>query len=223
VKATAALLLAALLPPLLSGCLDPYRVRVGDDALSRNGLAWTRSDRDPASSGTFGTTTVETDYDFAPSSTPPYPGHLQLFGLREGARRPTDEILALTRAAVENATAANHIQTDGTTQSGTRTLRDGVVTSWFTLEGTVGSGGGLFPQSTKVRILGETGYDGLSSTQVIAVGLAQVESTVCPPLIGACQTRTDLRTWTALVGDTEGSVGGAVDANGLVDNLVSHD
>ncbi len=220
--ATVGLLVAALLLP---GCLDPYRVHVDEGAVARGGVAWVRSDLGGQSGGFLGSNTVETDYTFSPSSQPPYPGVLQLFGLRESSRRSTTELLALARTAVDNATAAQHIEVEGKGTSGTRTLRNGLSTQWFALEGTVAGNGGLFSASTRVRILGEAGYDGQSSTHLIAVGIAQVESTTCPPvnIAGACQIRSDMRTWTSLAGDTKGSVDGAVSQNGLLDNVVTHD
>ncbi len=222
------LLLPVLAALLLPGCLDPYRIVVDAGALSRTGQAWQRHDYPQDSKGWFGPNTVETDYTLSPSTQPPYPGVLQLFALRQDGRRATADLLALARASVDNATAANHIEVEGQGSQGGRTLRNGLSTQWFALEGTVKAAGGLFKASTRVRILGEVGYDGDSSTHLIAVGIAQTESTSCPPIVGPCTTRTDLTTWNVLAGDAEGSVAlsgqsGAVNVNGLVDNLVSHD
>ena len=199
---------------LLPGCVAPYKVTVDAGALARTGIPWTRADH---GTGPL----LETTYTADPSSQPPYPGTLQLFALRDGARRSNEELLALTRSSVENATAENGIAIQGAGTQGTRTLRNGLATQWFALEGTVSSSSALFQEQTRVRILGEAGFDGRSGTHVIAVAIAQVESITCV-LPGACQTRTDLRNWTAIVGDTKGSIDDAVSQNGLIDNLVSH-
>ncbi len=207
-----AVVLAAAL--LLPGCVAPFKVTVDAGALARTDIPWARSDRGAGS-------LLETTYTADPSSQPPYPGTLQLFALRDGARRSNEELLALTRSSVENATEANGIAVQGAGTQGTRTLRNGLATQWFALEGTVSSSSALFQEQTRVRILGEAGFDGRSGTHVIAVAIAQVESITCP-LIGPCSTRTDLRTWNALAGDPEGTIGFAVSENGLIDNLVSH-
>ncbi|MEK6984889.1 MAG: hypothetical protein AABX89_00705 [Candidatus Thermoplasmatota archaeon] len=215
---------AAMAALLLSGCASaPHRVTVAQAALDGSGLAWTRSDLAPVTSGWFGAGLVETDYTFSPANEPPYAGLLQLFGLRDDMQHSTTELLALARSSVENATAANGIEVEGAATEGSRTLRNGLATRWFTLEGTVVDASGLFSRETRVRILGETGYDAASKTHVVAVAIAQVDATTCPPIVGPCTTRTDLTTWTSLVGDTRGTISNAKSSHGLIDNLVSHD
>lgn len=215
--------IAAVSALLLSGCASaPHRVTVAEAALEGSGLAWTRSDREPVTSGWFGAGLVETDYTFSPTSEPPYAGLLQLFGLRDDAQHSSAELLALARSSVENATATNGIEVEGAATEGSRTLRNGLATRWFVLEGTVADDSGLFAQATSVRILGEAGYDSASKTHVVAVAIAQVDATTCPPIVGPCTTRTDLTTWTSLVGDARGTISNAKSSHGLVDHLVSH-
>ncbi|HUR60808.1 MAG TPA: hypothetical protein VM286_00385 [Candidatus Thermoplasmatota archaeon] len=212
---------AALLAPLLAGCLDPYRAHVDEATLAAAKLSWTREDHPQTDGGLFGVKSMETDYTHS-GSGPPFPGHVLVFSLRTAARPSTEQLLQFTRTAVDNSTASNGIRIDRTlSATGTRTLASGLQTQYFTEEGT-STAGGLFAVNTKVRILGEVGYDGRSSTSIVAVGLAQVESSRTCPLGINCGTTTDLATWNEIVGDPGGSVGGAQSATGLLHHLVSH-
>lgn len=213
---------AALVLPLLAGCLDPYRAHVDEATLKDAKLSWTREDQPQSdgSGGLFGVKTAETTYTHS-SSGPPFAARLQVFSLRTAARPSTEQLLQFTRTAVDNGTAAQGIRIDRTlSATGTRTLASGLQTQFFTEEGTSQSGG-LFPTNTKIRIIGEVGYDGRSSTSIVAVGLAQVESSrTCP--LNICNPTSDLTSWNELVGDPSGSVGGAQSQTGLLHNLVSH-
>jgi hypothetical protein len=214
---------AALLAPALAGCLDPYRAHVDDAALAASPVAWTRSDQPQADSGgLFGVKTAETDYTHGGSS-PPFPALLLVFSLRAVGRPSTDELLRFTHLAVDNTTAARGIRIDQQqSSSGHRTLAGGVGTSFFTEEGTSPATGGLFAVDTKVRIIGEVGYDGSSSTSIVSVGIAQVESSRTCPLGISCGTTHDEVSWIEMVGDAAGTVGGATSQTGLIDHLVTH-
>jgi hypothetical protein len=131
---------------------------------------------------------------------------------------------------VEEGAEAQGIRSSHMDREGLRTLRSGLETHWFSMEGVVTSTGRpdqLFQQrDVRVRIIGEVGYDGRSATAILVVGIAQVEATQCTtppaPLPRTCQEREDLRTWTQMVGDRSGTVRGAVSQNGLIDHLVTH-
>jgi hypothetical protein len=209
----------------LAGCLEPYSVHVDPAALARSPVPWVREDRPPESEGLWGPNTVEVLYTHQPQgSSPPYPGLLQVFGIREFGRRGDDALLELAHRVVDNATQARGIRTDALQlQEGGRTLAGGMQTRFFTQVGTV-TAPGLFARDTKVRIIGEVGYDGRSATMVVAVGIAQVESTLqCPIIGGSCSRSTDETTWREIAADPRGTVaGGALARGGLLHNLVTH-
>lgn len=213
-QAAPALLLTATI--LLSGCSHAYRVRVDAAVLTRD-LAWEEELRGSGAA-------LETEYRFRAGDGPPYPAVLQVFSFRELGRRSTESLLALTEATVDNATAREGITPDHSgDQEGTRTLANGLETHWFVREGTVTSTSTLFQQDVRVRIVGEVGYDGRSSSSVVAVGIAQVGIRQCTPIINTCsEEQADLRSWISMVGDAEGSVRGAVTRYGLIDHLVTH-
>ncbi|MEA3204384.1 MAG: hypothetical protein QOI63_2066, partial [Thermoplasmata archaeon] len=202
--------------------LDPYRAHVDEAALGQATLAWSRSDQPQEDSGLFGVKTAETDYTHTGSS-PPFPALLLVFSLRAVGRPSTEELLHFTHVAVDNATGLRGVRIDQQQSArGQRTLAGGMSTEFFTEEGTSTRPGGLFAVNTKVRIVGEVGYDGRSSTNVISVGIAQVESSRTCPLNINCGTTHDEASWIEMVGDPEGSVSGATSQAGLIDHLVTH-
>lgn len=227
-RRTLSWLATAALVPMLSGCLEPYAVHVDPAALEQSQVRWVREDRPAESDGLWGPNTVEVLYTFQPQgsaqgSSPPFPGLLQVFGIRELGRRGDDALLELAHRVVDNATQARGIRTDALQlQEGGRTLASGVQTRFFTQVGTVTTPG-LFARDTKVRIIGEVGYDGRSATMVVAVGIAQVESSLHCPIIGSCSRSTDETTWKEIAADPKGTVaGGALARGGLLHNLVTH-
>ena len=213
----ALLAVAALAMP---GCLEPHRAIVDPDVLTRE-LRWVRADRVETGSG-LGTHAMETNYTFRAGSGPPYSAILQVFSIRELGRRGTDDLLALTHDLVDQGAAAEGIEDVQADREGTRTLANGLKTHWFSQEGTVSASTALFKQDVRVRIIGEVGYDGRSSTSIIAVGIAQVASTQCT-ILNTCSQREDFRSWNSMVGDPQGSVRGAVSQYGLIHHLVTHD
>ncbi|HEX2065994.1 MAG TPA: hypothetical protein VHI93_04195 [Candidatus Thermoplasmatota archaeon] len=218
----ALLAVAALLAPALAGCLDPYRAHVDEAVLARTALQWTRSDQPERDGGLFGAKTAETTYTHR-GSGPSFPAVLVVFSLRAAGRPSTQELLRLTHLAVDNETASQGIRIDQAhSSSGRRALASGVQTEFFTEEGTSTATSALFAVNTKVRILGEVGYDGRSSTSIVAVGIAQVESSRTCPLGISCGTTRNEASWIEMVGDPAGSVGGATSQTGLLHNLVTH-
>jgi hypothetical protein len=216
------LAVAALLAPAFAGCLAPFRPHVDGAVLAHASLPWARDDLPGTDGGLFGVNAVETDYTHSQGSGPPFPGFLQLFGVRTASRPSTQTLLDLTHTAVDNATRTQKIRIDESqSSSGSRTLQNGLQTLFF-VEGGTSVGSGLFALNTKVRIIGEVGYDGRSSTSIIAVGIAQVESSTQCPIIGPCARQADLQTWIEMAGDPAGSVTGATTATGLIDHLVTH-
>jgi hypothetical protein len=215
------LAVAALLAPALAGCLDPYRAHVDEAVLARSAVEWTRTDHAQTDGGLFGVKTAQTDYTHG-GAGPPFPAVLVVFGLRAVGRPSTEDLLRFTHLAVDNETAARGVRIDQKQSSaGQRTLAGGVATTFFTEEGT-STQGGLFTVNTKVRIVGEVGFDGSSSTSIVTVGIAQVESSRGCPLGINCGTTHDEVSWIEMVGDPKGSVGGATAQTGLIDHLVTH-
>jgi hypothetical protein len=207
---------------LLSGCMDPFRPVV-DPAVLHHDLNWVEQPFAQEGGGWLGPAgRVETDYKFnPPGDGPPFPGLLQVFGLYE--HKTADQLLSFARTLVANATESLNIQVESSTyHQGTRTIRNDLVTQFFSEEGTVTSAGVVFPSNVKVRIVAEAGYDGKSSTSVVAIGIAQVASSTECPVIGPCQGTNDLVTWTSMVGDARGSITGSVSSFGLLDHLVTH-
>jgi hypothetical protein len=207
---------------LLAGCASPFQAHV-DPSVLRSELPWSEERKAPESDGWLGATTVETLYTFDPASNgPPFPGLLQVFSAK-GVTHDREELLRVARDAVEAAMEAQNLQpiADGR-HEGRRALQSGLETSWFTMEATATESGALFSQSVRVRILGEAAFDGLSSTSVVLVGLAQVAATPSCPTILQCPPDNDLRTWGSLAGDPEGSPAWDRNDRGLVDHLVTH-
>jgi hypothetical protein len=216
------LAVAALLAPALAGCLDPYRAHVDEAVLAHATLSWARSDHPQKDGGLFGVKTERVDYVHS-GSGPPFPAVLVVFSLRAVSRPPTEELLRIVHLAVDNETHNKGIRIDQRqSSSGHRALAGGIQTEFFTEEGTSTAGNDLFAVNTKVRIVGEVGYDGRSSTNIVAVGIAQVESSRSCPLGINCGTTHDEVSWIELVGDAQGSVGGATSQFGLIDHLVTH-
>lgn len=217
-------LLAALVVAgtVLAGCASPFQAHV-DPSVLRSQLPWSEERKDAESEGWLGATTVETAYTYdANGNSAPFSGLLQVFSAK-GVSHDRDALLDVARRVVQDAMKAQSIQADPDGRhDGTRTLQNGLETSWFTQEGTATATGPLFSQSVHVRILGEAAYDGLSGTSVVLVGLAQVTATTTCPTILQCQTATDLRTWDSLAGDPEGSPAWGRNDKGLVDHLVTH-
>ncbi|MFO1534851.1 MAG: hypothetical protein ABR586_04235 [Thermoplasmatota archaeon] len=212
---------AALLAPALAGCLDPYRAHVDEAVLERATLTWSRTDRPQVDGGLFGVKTAETSYTHG-GWPPSFPAQLVVFSLRAVGRPSSAELLRLTHVAVDNETKGQGIRIDQQqSATGHRTLANGVQTDFFTEEGT-STAGGLFAVNTKVRIIGEVGYDGSSSTNIVVVGIAQVESSRNCPLNINCGTARDEASWAEMVGDGRGTVGGATSSVGLIDHLVTH-
>lgn len=211
-----------------SGCLDPYRPQVAADVLERTSLAWVADERAQLSAGLGGAKTIETDYVHegqGSGSLQGYPAILQTLGVRGLASVSNDVLLRIAQQAVDNATSDKHIRIDrAQDQTGSRRLASGLETQFFVQEGTVTSSGVLFSTDAKVRIVGEVGHDGVSSTSFVLIGIAQIDSiTQCPLPLGCTSGREDLRSWAEMVGDPSGSVKGAVSDTGLIHNLVTHD
>lgn len=212
---------------VLAGCFDPHRVTVPQATLDASGMDWNVTHR-PQQGGTFGAKSVETLYSYdPPGDEPPFGGILQVFSLRGSERRSTEELLRFTREAVSEAIAREGIDIDPSKDAeGTRTLRNGVTSKWFTREGTIEEASGFFfdDDDITVRIHGEVGHDGKSSTSFVAIGFAQVarETNVLP---GFSNPETNERTWFELVADPDGSVGGASfpsPQRGFIYNLRTH-
>lgn len=212
----------------LAGCFDPHRVTVPQATLDASGLEWNVTLR-PQQGGSFGAKSVETLYSFDPEGDdPPFGGVLQVFSLRGSERKSTEELLRFTREAVSEAVKREGIDIDPSKdEEGTRTLRSGVDSRWFSREGTIEEARGFFfdEDDITVRIHGEVGYDGRSSTSFVAIGFAQVarETSVLP---GFNNQQTSQRTWFELVADPKGSVGGASftsEDRGFIYNLRTHD
>lgn len=216
------LLLPLLLGPALgAGCLEPFRVRVDPDVVARSTLDWNVTVGSLHRNGWLGPRTIETRYTHDPDGRgPPFPGVLQVFSVREVDRTTTKALLDITERLVEEAVAEHRIGLSGVEAEGERTLDSGAGTRWFMREGRTESQGTLFPRESTVRILGEVGYDGKSSTSFVVVALAQVSEFDATPIVGG--ERRDLRTWIEIAGDPRGSVDGAVGQNSFVHHLVTH-
>lgn len=230
VSRLAAVVASCLMLSALAGCLSPLRVQVPDDILDESPIPWEERTFGE-DGGFFGAKVKETRYVHDPEEGPPFPGVFQVFSLRGGGRTSADELLDFTRARVEEAIEAEGIETDpGRAMEGERELRSGMDTKWFLEEGTIASGEGTFfdPETTiTVRILGEAGYDGRSSTGVVVVAyikVAEEQQSGVPGL--PPETVKDERTWFDAVADPDGSIDGATfgDADrGLIYNLRTHD
>jgi hypothetical protein len=208
----------------LAGCLEPYRVHVRTSVLEGSIHDWTLDKKGLHSDGWLGPKSRETLYSFSPASAqqPPYPAVLQVFSLRELDRRSTNALLGWTEDVVDQAVQRYNIVIDHRLDDeGRRSLDNGVETSWFIHQGRVASEGEVFPEDVTVRIVGEVGHDGRSDTSFVAVGLAQIDRSLQCPIIGPCQNQVDLSTWIEVVGDPDGTIGGATSQNGFLFHLVT--
>jgi hypothetical protein len=222
VKGATAIVLAAVAALLLPGCLEPFRVRVDEEVLTRApGWAVTQGAVD---GGFLGPKTREMRYAFDRDADAPTPfaGSLQVFGIRGLSSLDRRELLDLAKDLVEHGAADKNITLDPGGAAGKRETVSGVGTSWFVREGRTTQTGDLFQQGVRVRILGEVGHDGRSDTSFLVIGMAQVSRTNQCPIIGPCQPEeTNLQTWIQIVGDPEGSIQGATSSSGFVDHLVT--
>ncbi len=211
---------------VLAGCAEPFRMHVDGGALqwmAEHGVAWTVKNGAVETHGWYGPNKVDTQYTHT-SSNPPFPGQLVVISLRQGGGYHADELVAIAHDLLR-AAAQDNMTIDGAqTASGERTLASGLETHWIVEQGTVtrNTPRGLFKQDSTVRLVAEVGYDGLSSTAVIAIGQAEVGSKLQCPLIGPCTPQSDLRTWNSLVGDPAGAIDHVKDPHGLLYNLVTH-
>jgi hypothetical protein len=212
-----ALALALLLGP---GCLDPFRAHVPQELVQ----GWTVTPG-PVHGGFLGPKSRETRYAFDRDADdpPPFSGSLQVFSIRSLGSIDSSQLLDLARDLVKEGAEANAIALADGEATGSRTLRSGVPTKWFAVQGRTTQSGDLFDQDVQVRILGEAGHDGRSDTSVLLIAMAQVGRTnQCPILPTACQPEeADLRTWIQMVGDERGSVQGATSPTGFIDHLVT--
>lgn len=212
-----------LLVPFLAGCLEPYRVHVDPDVLERAPVEWEVTVGDVEKGGLFGSRSVETRYRHDPDDGPPYPGVLQVFSVRQSDRMSRQELLTHTRELVGEAVKEYEIELDPREdRDGERELRSGVETAWFMREGRTQDASGLFRSESTVRIIGEVGHDGRSSTSFIVVGIAEVSQQQYVPVLGSTRDVEDQRTWINMVGDRDGSVGHATSQIGLIDHLRTH-
>ncbi len=216
-----AIVLAALLLAVsMSGCLDPFRPIIAPDALGAAEQQWVRTDTDLKSHGALGPNIVETEYRYTPGEDDPdTAGLLLLIGIRTFSKIDTGELLERTREIVDEALKTEGVVVDEEGgRSGERETEGGNPTQWFTLIGTAQSDSPLFAGQEEVRAIGEAWYDGRSKTHVVAVGLAQ---TTTSNFLG--QEQRDHTVWNQIVGDADGTVGGAVNANGFIVHVESHD
>ncbi len=224
------LVVALLATVALAGCFEPYRVHVPAATLEASGLDWNVT-KGAVHGSTFKTKTTETRYVHTPTSDPPYPGVLQVFSIRGGARS-LDDLIDVAHDILEDAVAREGIVVNQDLDSeGARTLKSGVKTVWFSHEGRIPSASSdsiLFTGGDDliVRVLGEVGYDGKSKTALVLFTFVQVGTHSDPGLpggIGGGEAK-DLRTWHEIVGDNKGTVDGATVTGdrGLIWNLRSH-
>lgn len=213
------LVLVLLLSVSTAGCLDPFRPNVADEVLDASPHDWQVTESPQRSNGLFAPDIVETEYRFDPDqSGAPFPGVLLVLGIRGLTRADPDELLERTREVLNDALEEQGVEVDPDQGGeGTRTLRSDASTRWFFLVGTSQSDDGLFGSEEEVRALGETWYDGRSNTAVIAVAMAQTTGST---FLGG--EERDHAVWNELVGDPQGSIGGAIDENGFIHHMVSH-
>lgn len=205
----------------LSGCFDPYAVHVDVNTLSKSSLGWQTTPFPPTDSGLLSTKQTQTDYNVASGQSAP-PAHLEVYGLRSPADPGSATLLNRSREALFSYAQSKGLSIDHTKdRTGTRTIASGLDTTWFTAEGKATSSG-LFTRNYKVRLVAEVGHDGRSSTSLLAVGVAQVQTSRQCPIIGECQPIDDERTWIEMVGDADGHIDGTVSRIGLLDHVVTH-
>lgn len=211
--------LVLLLSVSTAGCLDPFRPHVDEAILDASGHDWRVTESPQRSSGLFAPNIVETEYRFDPeSSGAPFPGVLLILGIRGLTRADPDDLLERTRDVLNDALAEQGVEVDPDQGGeGRRTLENGAGTRWFFLVGAAQNDDGLFGSEEEVRALGETWYDGRSNTAVITVAMAQTTGST---FLGG--EERDHAVWNELVGDPNGSVGGAINENGFIHHMVSH-
>ncbi len=200
----------------LSGCLEPFAPTI-DPAVLKDHPEWKVTQGDVNGTIWEGKV-VETRYTFDPDQEPPFPGIVQVFGIRGLRRIPDDDLLARTQAAVERGAEEKGILLDPERSGeGERTTAGGASTQWFVVQGLADQEGGLFGRGETVQILGETWYDGASRTSVVVVAMAQTTQEGFLDL----QDVEDLTTWKTIVADRRGTID-RHRGEGLVFNVVSH-
>lgn len=208
----------AVLAPALAGCAEPYQVHVDPATLAKSSVHWREAVGALQDSGLLGSKSQRTDYDVPSDATPP-PAHLELYGLRSARDPGAAELLNRSRAELSAyAQRVGIAITPGGDRAGNRATAQGLATTWLTQEGTATTGD-LFTRNYKVRLVAEVAYDAGSHTALIALGVAQVESSRC--LLGSCRPSPDATSWTSMVGDPDGVIG-ATDPNGLLHHVVTH-
>lgn len=213
------IIVALLLAPLLAGCMEPFRVHVPEPLLDGSPHEWVESLPRRSDGGTFGLDEIETVYRFTGESGGPFPAMLYAIGLQALTRISDDKILDQMEDILATRLRDEGLEVDADRQrSGERTLPSGVTTQWILLTAT-SAPGGFFSTEEEVRAFAETWYDGRSSTNVVAVALAQ--TTGSGGLFGSSTIR-DESVWAELVGDSRGSVQGTVHESGFIVNLVTH-
>ncbi len=203
----------------LGGCLDPYRAVVDADVLSASPRAWDETRLDERSNGWLGPNVVETEYRYdPPSDEAQTPGVLIVVGIRTINQIDSADLLERTRAIVDQELADEGVIVDqAQEQTGERETEQGIPTQWFSLVGAAHTDAPIFAGEEEVRALGETWYDGRSKTHIVVVALAQTTTT---GFLGS--EARDHSVWNELVGDAAGSVGGAMNDNGFIVNILSH-
>lgn len=213
-----------------AGCFDTFRVTVPEDVLEASGLEWD-VEHFKQEGGNLGLRVKESRYVHEEDrNDPPFPGVLQVFSFRGGDSQDRQWLMDRARTAVDQGIEEEGILVDPAQDAeGDRRLRSGAKTDWFMHEGTIDRGGGSFfdPQTQiTVRVLAEVGVDGRSNAGFITVAFVKVGqqgSSVVPGI--PAQPVHDERTWNEIVGDPDGSVGGAIlpdEGRGLIHNLRTH-
>lgn len=216
----AAVPLALFVVVATAGCLDPFTPYVPVAVLDASDHDWRGGDPQRTDGGFLGLDRVEVEYRFDPIGGPPFPGILAVVGLRGISRVDDGDLLDRTREFVESMLEDEGVNVDPQGElEGTRTLHNGASTQWFRLVGTSQATSRIFTVEEEVRVLGETWYDGRSSTNFIVVALAQ--TTGPGGLLGQTTVR-DHAVWDELVGDPQGTVGNSIHGAGFVYNLVTH-
>ncbi len=208
-----------MLVPALSGCLDPHRPLVEPAVIELSPREWTTETLPAVSHGWLGPNIVETEYRYdPPSGAPQTPGVLIVVGIRTLNQISSADLLTRTRDIVNQELVNEGVSVDDAQeQSGERETLQGSPTRWFSLVGTAESDAPLFAGEEEVRALGETWYDGRSKTHVVVVALAQTTTT---GFLGS--EARDHSVWNELVGDAEGTVGGATNEDGFIVHIRSH-
>ncbi|HVL47936.1 MAG TPA: hypothetical protein VM889_05225 [Candidatus Thermoplasmatota archaeon] len=209
-------LLLVLLAAPLAGCVSLTPAKVPQNLLGGNGwrLDTGRSDDAPRSEA-FGLAArqslVYVDEGRSPRG---YPGQILLLTLK-GLLTPSDEsIKDQVRTQVLEGAAAAGIAVGAQSREGRRALASGATSTFFTYDGVVRGGGGVFTTSkAEVKILGEVWHCRQTGTSVLAVALAQVSDV---DAVGGVElpANRDATTWREIVADPSGALDGT--GNGLV-------